>query len=132
MKYQTTTLEKWKHLKPLARKNRSEMTFTEQIVWNMLRKKQLGVRFRRQQAIADFIVDFVSIDLKLVIEIDGDSHDDKKEYDEHRSKVLNELGFKVIRFTNTDVTENGNLVEIRIKSEILKLKENETEKGCGE
>ena len=121
MKYLTTTPEKWKQLKPLVHENRIDMTYAEKIVWNMVRKNQLGVRFRRQQAIADYIVDFVSLDIKLVIEIDGESHKEQKDYDEYRTNILNGLGFKVIRFTNDEVVGNGNSVEKKIKDEIQKI-----------
>jgi very-short-patch-repair endonuclease len=114
MNYLTTSSEKWKNLKPFARENRKDMTYSEKIVWNMIRKKRLGIKFRRQQVISDFIVDFVSIDLRLVIEIDGDSHDDKKEYDVYRSRILNELGYFVVRFTNDEIESNGNKVELEI------------------
>jgi very-short-patch-repair endonuclease len=122
MQYITTSHDKWEYLKPLARKNRYKMTFAEKIVWLMLRKNQLGVKFRRQQVIADYIVDFVCLEIMLVIEIDGDSHDEKKEYDSFRTNVLNELGYKVIRFSNEEVIGNGNLVELAIINEIQKYK----------
>jgi very-short-patch-repair endonuclease len=125
MKYLTTTPEKWKLLKPLLRENRIDMTFAEKIIWNIVRKNQLGVKFRRQQAIADYIVDFVCLDIKLIIEIDGVSHAEQKEYDEYRTDIMNGLGFKVIRFTNDEVNSNGNLVEKKIKDEIQKILDSE-------
>jgi very-short-patch-repair endonuclease len=121
MEYLTTSPQKWALLKPFARENRKEMTFSEKIVWNFIRKRQLSVKFRRQQVIADFIVDFVCLDLKLVIEIDGESHNNQKEYDEERTKILNELGYKVIRFTNDEVDSNGERVENEIKRVINDL-----------
>ena len=121
MKYLTTSKEMWKHLKPYVKENRHNLTMPEKIVWTFLKKASLGVKFRRQQAIAFFIVDFVCLDLNLVIEIDGDSHLDQVEYDLERTKVLNELGFKVIRFTNDEVFGNGNMVENKIKDEVMSL-----------
>ncbi len=62
-----------------------------------------GVNFRRQHAIGNFIVDFVSIKNKLVIELDGSQHIDQKDYDIERSKYLESLGYKVIRFWNHQI-----------------------------
>jgi len=121
MQYLTTSPEKWDKLKELARKNRKEMTYAEKIVWNFIRKNQLGVKFRRQQAKADYIVDFVCLDIKLVVEIDGPSHDEQKEYDEYRTNVLKDQGYEVIRFTNGEVTGSGNIVEKILRDEIERI-----------
>ena len=121
MQYLTTSPEKWDKLEELARKNRKEMTYAEKIVWNFIRKNQLGVKFRRQQAIADYIVDFVCLDTKLVVEIDGPSHDEQKEYDEYRTNVLKDQGYEVIRFTNDEVTGSGNIVEKILRDEIERI-----------
>jgi very-short-patch-repair endonuclease len=121
MEYLTTSKEKWANLKPLARQNRKEMTFSEKIVWSFIRKNKLNVKFRRQQVIFDFIVDFVCLEIKLIIEIDGDSHNLKREYDDERSKILNDLGFKVIRFSNEQVNTNRLIVENEIKKTISDL-----------
>jgi very-short-patch-repair endonuclease len=75
----------------------------------MLRNKKFGVKFRRQHIIDIYIVDFVALSKKLVVEVDGDSHKNKEEYDLLRTQVLNSKGFRVIRFTNQEVlhcTEN--------------------------
>jgi len=85
---------------------RLDMTPMERVLWNELRnKKVLGYRFRRQHAISQFIVDFYCHEAKLVIEVDGEYHNipDQKEYDEGRSAELEDLGLKVIRFTNKEV-----------------------------
>ena len=62
-----------------------------------------GVNFRRQHAIGNFIVDFVSIKRKLIIELDGSQHLEQKEYDVERTTHLESRGYKVIRFWNNDV-----------------------------
>jgi very-short-patch-repair endonuclease len=89
---------------------RNNMPKPEQILWYFLRKRQLnGVKFRRQVSIGEYIVDFYSFERKLVIEIDGDSHflDEKSiEYDKKRTKYLENLGLKIMRFYNTDVMKN--------------------------
>ena len=85
---------------------RKEMTNAETILWEYLRNKQLdGLKFRRQQVIEGFIVDFFCHKLKLIIEIDGDVHNNskQKEIDEHRRKVFELRGLKEIRFTNDEV-----------------------------
>ena len=116
--YITTTPEKWHRLKPFARENRKEPTHAEKLVWNFVRNKQLGVRIRRQHAIADFVVDFVCLEKKLVIEIDGESHVGNEEYDAWRTSILNELGFSIIRFTDEEVIGKGEWVERRIREEL--------------
>jgi very-short-patch-repair endonuclease len=89
-----------------ARELRHDMTPAEKILWDEVRANKLGVHFRRQQIIAGFIVDFYCHAASLVIELDGGIHDakDQKENDLEREKVLRELGLKVIRFRNEEVT----------------------------
>ena len=82
------------------------MTDAEQKLWRAIRGNQLGVKFRRQHPIANFIADFVSLDPKLVIEIDGGQHADDASYDLERTKRIEVHGFKVIRFWNNEVLEN--------------------------
>ena len=75
----------------------------------MLYNKQFhGIKFRRQCSIGNYIADFYSFDLKLVIEIDGDTHYSEKEiqYDKKRTEYFNSLGITEVRFTNKDVMEN--------------------------
>jgi len=77
----------------------------EQVLWNHLRNKSLGVRFLRQHIIGDCIVDFVSLECLLVVEVDGAYHAERgqMEMDEVRTGALERMGFKVIRFTNEEV-----------------------------
>lgn len=89
-----------------ARELRREMTPVEKILWQELRGNKLGVHFRRQQIIAGFIVDFYCHKAELVIELDGDVHKGQQNYDTERDKVLNELGLKVIRIQNEEVSKN--------------------------
>lgn len=119
-KYITSSASQWHHLKPFARQHRKTPTHTEKLVWNIVRNKQLGVRIRRQHAIADFIVDFVCLEKNLVIEIDGASHNGREEYDAWRTGILSELGFRVIRFTDDEVKNMGDLVEKKIREELAK------------
>ena len=73
------------------------------ILWEKVRRKQLGYKIRRQHIIGVFIVDFVCITKKLVIELDGKIHQYQQEYDKARTERLNEMDFQVIRFTNEQI-----------------------------
>ena len=88
-----------------ARELRNDMTPQEQKLWGALRYKQLGFKFRRQQAIDRFIVDFCCFEKRLVVEVDGAVHLEKnqKEHDWERDKFLEENGFSVLRFWNDEV-----------------------------
>ena len=85
---------------------RKELTPAERKLWSRIRNDQLGVTFRRQHAVGNYIPDFCSPKAKLVIELDGSQHVDQQEYDVERTKYLESQGFKVIRFWNNDVTNN--------------------------
>ena len=100
-----------------AKRMRKEPTDAEAALWELLRDKKLGDKFRRQHLIDDFIVDFVCLSKNLVIEVDGGYHNDptQKEYDQQRTLYLNEKGFKVIRFSNEEVLGNTEAVLTKIK-----------------
>jgi len=90
-----------------ARSLRKNQTDVEQLVWKHLRNRQLyNYKFRRQFPIEPYIADFVCLDLKLIIELDGGQHASQIDYDNQRSLFLEQRGFKVIRFWNNDVIEN--------------------------
>ena len=94
-------------LKEYARKLRKNSTFTEILLWNYLKKKQLiGFDFDRQRPIDEFIVDFYCKDLMLAIEVDGESHYGNEEKDKKRDKRLRELGVTVLRFDDFEVRYN--------------------------
>jgi len=94
-------------LQLFAQELRNAGTDTERLLWRSLRNRQLaGVKFRRQQPIEAYIVDFVSFEKKLVVELDGGQHADDTEYDEKRDSCLRANGFTVLRFWNNDVFEN--------------------------
>jgi len=83
---------------------RKELTPAERKLWAYLRGDKLnGVNFRRQHAIGNYIVDFVSIKKKLVIELDGSQHLEQAKYDVERTRYLESQGYRVIRFWNNDV-----------------------------
>lgn len=87
---------------------RNNATQPEQKLWAVLRGKQLGVKFRRQHGIGHYIVDFYCPQCKLVIEVDGDSHytDVAQQKDGQRDAYLQQLGLRVLRFTNQDINQN--------------------------
>jgi very-short-patch-repair endonuclease len=90
-----------------ARALRRQMTEAEKVMWSTLRDRRLdGVKFKRQKPIAGYIVDFVALDLKLIVEIDGGQHAERVSEDASRTKVLEESGYHVIRFWNHDVLGN--------------------------
>jgi len=90
-----------------ARKLRKNATRAESLVWSKLRAKQInGVKFRRQQPIGNCIVDFVSFEKRIIIELDGGQHAKEKKKDSKRDKLLSENGFTVLRFWNNDIFNN--------------------------
>jgi very-short-patch-repair endonuclease len=96
-----------KRLTILAKALRKNSTDAEGLLWGKLRGRQLeGTKFRRQQPIDDYIVDFVSFEQQLVIELDGGQHARMKERDRERDRILEESGFRVLRFWNNDVLNN--------------------------
>src|SRR5689334_24799816 len=96
-----------------AREMRQSQTVAEKHAWHLLRdRRTLGVKFRRQVPIADFIVDFYCDELKLVIEIDGDVHGEVSsiQRDQARDRKLKELGYTVLRFPNAVVINDADAV----------------------
>ena len=90
-----------------ARKLRRESTPPEQILWSVLRGRRLaGLKFRRQEPIGPYVVDFCCRQLKLIVELDGMSHDETGDRDEVRTRSLEEQGYHVLRVTNWDVNED--------------------------
>ena len=100
-----------------ARQLRSSQTEAEQKLWIFLRNRQLkGKKFRRQHAIANYVVDFYCNEYKLAIELDGRFHAEQgaKEYDKSRTALLNEIGITVLRFWNEDVISDSKNVLAKI------------------
>lgn len=98
-----------------AKTMRREPTDAERVVWAALRARRIApFKFRRQQTIGPFIVDFVCIERRLVIELDGGQHATAEGYDAARTRYLESRGYSVLRFWNNDVLANteGVLTEI--------------------
>ncbi len=94
-------------LQGFARELRNKATDVELLLWRRLRNSQVeGVKFRRQQPIEAYIVDFVSFDKKIIVELDGGQHAEHADYDKQRDDCLSANGFSVLRFWNNDVLEN--------------------------
>jgi very-short-patch-repair endonuclease len=99
----------------MSRRNRKNPTEAEQKIWKeILMKRKTGYKFLRQKPINRFILDFYCSELNLAIEIDGNSHDKKKGYDEARDKFLKQIGIKTIRFTNDEVLNQIDSVKIKL------------------
>ncbi|MCR4852575.1 MAG: DUF559 domain-containing protein [Prevotella sp.] len=101
---------------------RSNATPAEAVLWRALKNRGAGgFKFRRQQGIGPFILDFYCPELRLCIELDGKSHEHKSEYDDLRTKYLNEQGIKVLRYQNEQIwTHLNDIVEeiVRVGNEI--------------
>lgn len=106
----------------LQRTLRSQMTDAEQALWQVLRNRQIeGLKFRRQHPFGDYILDFVCLEHRLVIEVDGGQHEQARDYDEKRTLVLQGAGFRVLRFWNTEVLQEIEAVKEHIWTSVRKL-----------
>ena len=110
------------HLLERARQMRRQMTESEKLLWGLLRRKGLGVKFCRQEIIGPFIVDFACRKLKLVVEVDGSQHLHNP-YDKKREAYLEKKGWKVLRFWNNQVLREPEAVAERIREVIEELQE---------
>jgi very-short-patch-repair endonuclease len=105
----TSSPEQWDKLKPHAREMRYKPTAPEDVLWQRLRNRQIGgLKFRRQHAVEGFIADFVCIELRLIVEVDGEVHNqaEQQAYDVERQALLEARGFRVLRFTNAEVLQS--------------------------
>jgi len=115
-----------KDLKPLARKLRNEGTKGEAMLWfyALKAKKMYGYQFNRQFPISNYIVDFISRKLNLIIEIDGNSHLSKSESDRERQDYLESLGNVVLRFSEAEVVHKLDDVVEKICFAVESLEKN--------
>ena len=102
----------------LAQHLRHNPTNSETVLWNRLKQKQLGVKFRRQHPVGEFIVDFYSHENRLIIELDGGIHNtqENRELDALRESKLKSLGLKIIRIKNEELEDDVGLVLDRIRN----------------
>ena len=92
-------------LKSYARENRRNQTEAEEFLWRQLKGNALGVKFKRQLIILNYIADFACLEKSLIIEVDGGYHftQEQLELDAYRTEDLEKLGFKVLRFRNEEI-----------------------------
>ena len=119
-----------KKLKSYARELRKNSTLSEVLLWQQIKRKALGYEFHRQVPIDQFIVDFYCHELMLAIEIDGNSHNDKFDYDERRQTKLQNLGVIFIHFSDLDVKKNMDGVLCALKNKIDEI--HPPGSACGE
>ena len=92
------------HIRDFARGLRRSTTEIEALVWSRLRRRQLGgYRFRRQHPVGRYVVDFVCLEQRLAVELDGDQHAEQAEYDRARDDDIRQRGFRVLRFWDSEV-----------------------------
>lgn len=104
-----------------ARELRNNPTDAEQLLWRHLRFWQIrGYKFRRQQPLGRYIVDFVCLEKRVVIEVDGGQHTQQRAHDEERDAWLRHEGFVVLRFWNDEVLKNSAAVKEVIISTLSK------------
>ncbi len=107
-------------LKEVRDEMKRKPTIAEERLWKLLKNNQVGHKIRRQHIINRFIVDFVCLSKKIIIEVDGDIHVDQQERDRERTQILESLGYCVLRFTNDEVIHNSSNVISIIKNYLLK------------
>ena len=118
--YQTADPALYQLLKDFSRRNRNHPTEAEALLWEYLNANGLGVKFKRQHIIGDYIVDFVCLEKMLVVEIDGEYHNEWEQQinDQERTEWLNKRGFHVLRFTNAEVIAAPTLFAQKVKSSL--------------
>ena len=129
--YETTASSTYELLLKNAKRNRKYATEAESLLWEYLRNKKTGYKFRRQHPVDEYIPDFVCLSHKLVVEVDGGYHyiGDKPLKDEERTAYLNHHGYDVLRFSNEEVLQNIECVIQRIKEKIMNNSQNGTQPG---
>src|SRR5204862_7488798 len=104
----------WAKLKGMVREARHEPTPAENLLWQKLRRRALGVQFRRQHPLSIFYVDFYCPKFGLVVELDGPIHDTQVERDAIRTEMIETVGYAVVRFANVELFRIPRAVVARI------------------
>jgi BirA family biotin operon repressor/biotin-[acetyl-CoA-carboxylase] ligase len=104
-----------------ARELRNQATPAERRLWRYLSRSQTGAKFSRQMQVGPFFADFLCRELKLVVEIDGFSHDLRPGYDAARDRWLRGKGYHVLRFTNAEVLGDAEAVAVAIGQKVARL-----------
>ena len=113
-------------LREFARFLRNNSTLSEVLLWKQIKNKSLGVEFKRQVPILEYIVDFYCQELRLAVEVDGNTHDFRYVEDETRQKEIEKWGVTFIRFSNEEIKTHMFSVILSLESKIEELKENNT------
>jgi very-short-patch-repair endonuclease len=97
-----------RHLRTRARAKelRTDLTLPQRMLWHVLRAGRTGVKFQRQVVLPPYIADFAARSECLVVELDGDTHAGREAYDATRTEALEARGYRVLRFSNSDVMTN--------------------------
>lgn len=104
-----------------AKQLRQEMTEAEKVLWEQLRARRFfKLKFRRQHPILDFIADFYCHEKKVIVEVDGEYHDedDVEYYDNERTKELKRYGFSIIRFSNKEILNDLDYVLVKLRTRL--------------
>ncbi|RZA01037.1 MAG: DUF559 domain-containing protein, partial [Sphingobacteriaceae bacterium] len=129
-RFYTTDALNWNANIDNAKQNRRQPTEAENVLWQFLRGKKIGYKFRRQHLVLRYIPDFICIEKKLIVEVDGGYHNDaeQQELDKYRENELIAQGYTIVRFTNNEVLTNPDNVLSKIK-QILETKSNSLPEG---
>ena len=104
-----------------ARDLRQNQTEAEALLWQHLRNRRFqNLKFRRQLPVGNYIVDFVCMSIKVIIELDGSQHMDSKNYDDERTAFLESQGYQVIRYWNNEILGQTDSVLESLRLELLK------------
>ena len=117
-----TELFNIKSFRDRRRELRQKSTSQEKILWERLRNNELGYKFRRQYSVGGYILDFCCANKKLGIEIDGPVHQQSKEYDKLRDTLTTDLGYTILRFSNSEVESDIEAVIHKISSTLDTIK----------
>jgi len=122
-KHMTSNKDYYSILKENAKVHRKNPTEAEMVLWQYLRNNGLGVKFRQQHPILDFIADFICLEKHLIIEVDGEYHftEEQIENDNQRSNRLYKKGYYIMRFTNEQVISSTEEVVEKIKETIKNI-----------
>lgn len=123
VQYNTAAPDRYEILKANAKKNRQKMTDAEYVLWQHLRARALGVQFRRQHPLLDYIADFICLPKQLIIEVDGGYHftEEQAELDKIREERLKDMGYHILRFTNEEVIYHTSYVIEIIKCKLKQI-----------
>ena len=120
LKHHNQRMHKNTSSRAFARLQRTSMTREEVLVWSIIRKQQLGVRFRRQLPIGPYFAAFACLSPKLIVEVDGGHHGDEK--DKRRDAYMRQKGWHVVRLWNNEVRSNLDGVQARLQPTLDSLR----------